>query len=40
MLNRIIARTLRPLPTLVEDTLGVVLLFALLIAGLSFPAFA
>jgi hypothetical protein len=40
MLTRIAARRFRPLPAVVEDALGVALLFGLLVAGLSFPAFA
>ena len=37
MLNRIIALTSRSAAPLVEDAIGVFLLFALLVAGLSVP---
>ena len=37
MLNRIVALTSRPSMMLIEDAVGVFLLFALLVAGLSVP---
>ena len=37
MLNRIVALASRPSMTLIEDAVGVFLLFALLVAGLSVP---
>lgn len=40
MLNRIIALTSRPSAALIEDAVGVFLLFALLVAGLSLPSLA
>jgi hypothetical protein len=39
MLNRIVALTSRPSMALIEDAIGVFLLFALLVAGLSVPSF-
>jgi hypothetical protein len=40
MLNDLKSALLRSTPTLAEDALGVVTLFALLIAGLHLPFFA
>ncbi len=39
MLNRIVAQTSRPSMAFIEDAVGVFLLFALLVAGLSVPGF-
>jgi hypothetical protein len=39
MLNRIVALTSRPSMAFIEDAVGVFLLFALLVAGLSVPSF-